>query len=75
MHFSISRNWKFSIKERAQAMRVGPYSRDKARVKVEFKGERAGRKGSKGDRAFYRRQKRQSVKRESDARKQVSGPH
>jgi hypothetical protein len=55
-------------------MRVGPCSRGKARVEVEFKGERAGREGSKGDGAFYRRQKRRSAKRESDARKRVLGP-
>jgi hypothetical protein len=53
---------------------VGPYSRGKARAEVEFKGERAGKEGSKGDGAFYRRQKRRSAKRESDARKRVSGP-
>ena len=53
---------------------MGPYSRGKARAEVEFKGERPGREGSKGDRAFYRRQKRRSDKRESDARKRVSGP-
>ena len=34
---------------------MGPYSRGKARVEVEFKGERAGREGSEGDGAFYRR--------------------
>jgi hypothetical protein len=28
---------------------------------VEFKGERASKEGSKGDTAFYRRQKRQSL--------------
>jgi len=43
-------------------MRVGPYSRGKARVKVKFKGERAGREGSEGNGAFYRRQKRWSAK-------------
>ena len=74
MYLSISYNWKFSIKGRAQAIRVGPYSRGKARAEVEFKGERAGREGSEGDRAFYRRQKRRPAKRESDARKRVSGP-
>ena len=55
MYLSIGRDWKFSIEGRAQAMRVGPYSRGKARAEVEFKGERAGREGSKGDGAFYRR--------------------
>jgi hypothetical protein len=55
VHLSVSYNWKFSIEEWAQAMRVGPYSRGKARVEVEFKGERAGREGSEGNRAFYRR--------------------
>ena len=55
MYLSVSRNWKFSIKGRAQAMRVGPRSRGKARAEVEFKGERASREGSEGDGAFYRR--------------------
>jgi len=48
-------------------MRVGPCSRGKTRAEVEFKGERASKEGSKGDGAFYRRQKRRSTKRESDA--------
>ena len=40
---------------------------------MEFKGERAGKEGSEGDRAFYRRQKQRLAKRESDARKRVLG--
>lgn len=34
---------------------VGPYSRGIIKVKVEFKRERAGREGSKSNRAFYSR--------------------
>jgi len=67
VHFSVGCDWKFSIKGQAQAIKVGPCSRGKARAEVKFKGERASREGSEGDRAFYRRQKRQSAKRESDA--------
>jgi hypothetical protein len=53
---------------------VGPYSRGMMKAEVEFERERAGREGSKGDRAFYRRQKQRSTKREIDTRKRVSGP-
>ena len=76
MYLGVGCDWKFSIEGRAQAMRVGSCSRGKARAEVEFKGERAGtcREGSEGDGAFHRRQKRRSAKRESDARKRVSGP-
>jgi hypothetical protein len=38
-----------------RALRVGPYSRGMVKAEVEFKRERAGREGSKGDKAFYRR--------------------
>jgi len=55
-------------------MRVGPRSRGKARVEVEFKGERAGREGSEGDGAFYRRQKRRSAKRERCPKTGVGAP-
>ena len=34
---------------------MGPYSRGMAKAEVEFKRERAGREGSKGNKAFYRR--------------------
>ena len=49
-----------------RVLRVGPYSRGMVKAEVEFKRERAGREGSKGNKAIYRYQKRQSTKRESD---------
>ena len=47
MHLGVGCDWKFSIGERAQAMRVGLCSRGKAKVEVEFKGEGAGREAVK----------------------------
>jgi len=63
-----------ALRSGRKATRVGPYSRGMVKAEVEFESERAGREGSKGNKAFYRRQKRRSIKRESDTRKRVSGP-
>jgi len=44
-----------ALRSRCRVARVGPYSRGIMKAEVEFKGGRAGREGSKGDKAFYRR--------------------
>ena len=36
-------------------MILGPYSKGMIKAEVGFERERAGREGSKGDKAFYRR--------------------
>jgi len=56
-----------ALRSRRRAIRVGPYSRGIVKAEVEFNSERAGREGSKGNKAFYRRQRRRSIKRESNA--------
>jgi len=65
---------KSALRSRRRALRVGPYSRGMVKIEVEFKRERASKEGSKGDKAFYRHQKRQSTKQESDTQKWVLGP-
>ena len=65
---------RLALRSGHRVLRVVPYSRGIVKAEVEFKRERAGREGSKGNKAFYRHQKRRSTKRESDARKRVSGP-
>jgi hypothetical protein len=44
-----------ALRSGRRAARVGPYSRGIMKAEVEFERERAGREGSKGDKAFYRR--------------------
>jgi len=44
-----------ALRSRRRVLRVGPYSRGIIKVEVEFERERAGREGSKGDKAFFRR--------------------
>jgi len=65
---------RLALRSRRRAPRVGPYSRGMVKAEVEFKRERASKEGSKGNKAFYRRQKRQSTKRESNTQKRVLGP-
>ena len=46
---------RLALRSGRRAVRVGPYSRGIIKAEVEFKRERAGREGSKGNKAFYRR--------------------
>ena len=44
-----------ALRSRRRVPRVGPYSRGIVKAEVEFRRERAGREGSKGNKAIYRR--------------------
>ena len=44
-----------ALRSGRRAPRVGPYSRGIMKAEVEFEREGAGREGSQGDKAFYRR--------------------
>ena len=57
---------RLALRSGRRAVRVGPYSRGIIKVEVKFKRGRAGREGSKGDKAFYRCQKQQLTKQEHD---------
>ena len=42
------------LRSRHKVLRVGPYSRGMVKAEVEFERERAGKEGSKSDKAIYR---------------------
>jgi len=46
---------RLALRSGYRAARVGLYSRGIIKAEVESKRERAGREGSKGSKAFYRR--------------------